>query len=93
MHNSLYPSLRRYNEYIVKFIQMQQRGNYSPVSAYEKPDGEIVGFAGKYAGTGIGDGDEDYGDVPNAGEVAIWKSLEYVLSFKNKSPQQRHIVL
>lgn len=41
---TLYPYISRYNEYIVRFITMQQQGNYAPIAAYEKPSGEIVGF-------------------------------------------------
>lgn len=42
--SELYLSISRYNEYIVRFIGMQQQGNNAPISAYEKPNGEIVGF-------------------------------------------------
>src|SRR5215213_9572899 len=42
--DSLFSCISRYNEYIVRFIAMQQQGNYSPIAAYEKQDGEIVGF-------------------------------------------------
>ena len=41
---TLYSYISRYNEYIVRFITMQQQGNYAPIAAYEKPTGEIVGF-------------------------------------------------
>jgi hypothetical protein len=40
----LFLSISKYNEYIVRFIRMQQEGNYAPISAYEKKNGEIVGF-------------------------------------------------
>lgn len=42
--SELFLSLSKYNEYIVRFIGMQQQGNYAPISAYEKTNGEIVGF-------------------------------------------------
>ena len=42
--DSLYFYISRYNDYIVRFISMQQQGNYSPIAAYEKPDGGIIGF-------------------------------------------------
>lgn len=42
--NTLYSQLSRYNEYIALFINMQQQGNYAPIAAYEKPNGEIIGF-------------------------------------------------
>jgi hypothetical protein len=42
--SELFLSLSKYNEYIVRFIAMQQQGNYAPISAYEKTNGEIVGF-------------------------------------------------
>ena len=42
--NMLFQSFSRYNEYINLFISLQQSGDYAPISAYEKPDGEIVGL-------------------------------------------------
>lgn len=42
--NDLFHSLRRYSEYIMKFISMQQQGSYSPIAAYENRKGEITGF-------------------------------------------------
>lgn len=41
--NTLFKHLSRYNEYIIQFISMQQRGNYAPVAAYENNDGELIG--------------------------------------------------
>ncbi|OQP52626.1 hypothetical protein A4H97_25215 [Niastella yeongjuensis] len=41
---TLYSYISRYNEYIVRFITMQQQGNYAPIAAYEKETGDIVGF-------------------------------------------------
>jgi len=42
--SELYLAMSKYNEYIVRFMGMQHQGNYAPISAYEKPTGEIVGF-------------------------------------------------
>jgi len=42
--SELYTKISKYNEYIVRYLGMQQQGNYAPISAYEKPNGEIVGF-------------------------------------------------
>jgi hypothetical protein len=42
--SELYLSLSKYNEYIVRFVGMQQQGNYAPISAYEKTNGEVNGF-------------------------------------------------
>lgn len=42
--SELFTSISKYNEYIVRFIDMQNQGNYAPIAAYEKPSGEIVGF-------------------------------------------------
>lgn len=42
--DTLFSCISRYNEYIVRFITMQQQDNYSPIAAYEKQDGGIVGF-------------------------------------------------
>lgn len=42
--SELFLAISKYNEYIVRFIGMQQQGNYAPISAYEKSSGEIVGF-------------------------------------------------
>jgi hypothetical protein len=41
--SELFLAISKYNEYIVQFVGMQQ-GNYAPISAYEKPTGEIIGF-------------------------------------------------
>ena len=40
----LFVSLSKYHEYIAKYLEMQQRGNFAPISAYENNNGEIVGF-------------------------------------------------
>lgn len=42
--NDLFNSLKKYHEHIVYFMGLQMRGNYAPISAYEKTNGEIVGF-------------------------------------------------
>jgi len=42
--SELFLSISKYNEYIVRFVDMQQQGNYAPISAYEKSNGEVVGF-------------------------------------------------
>lgn len=42
--SALFSEISKYNEYTVRFIIMQQNGNYAPISAYEKLDGEISGF-------------------------------------------------
>lgn len=36
--------LLKYRDHFAVFRQMQLRGNYAPVSAYEKPDGSLHGF-------------------------------------------------
>ena len=40
----LFVSLSKYHVYIAKYLEMHQRGNFAPISAYENNDGEIVGF-------------------------------------------------
>lgn len=42
--NDLYTHISKYNDHIALFISMQQQGNFAPISAYEKKDGEICGF-------------------------------------------------
>lgn len=42
--SELYLSISKYNEYIVSFVRMHSQGNYAPISAYEKANGEVVGF-------------------------------------------------
>lgn len=42
--SEFFHSINKYSEYIVSFIGMQTQGNYAPISAFEKPNGEIVGF-------------------------------------------------
>jgi hypothetical protein len=42
--SELFVSISKYNEYIVRFIDMQNQGNYAPIAAYEKSSGEIIGF-------------------------------------------------
>jgi hypothetical protein len=42
--NSEYEKIRIYNDYIVYSIALQLRGEYTPISAFEKENGEIEGF-------------------------------------------------
>jgi hypothetical protein len=42
--SEFYTAISRYNEYIVRYLGMQQQGNYAPIAAYEKPNGELTGF-------------------------------------------------
>ncbi|MDG1332200.1 MAG: hypothetical protein P8P74_07710 [Crocinitomicaceae bacterium] len=42
--SDLFVSINKYSEYIVQYIGMQSQGNYAPISAYEKSNGEIIGF-------------------------------------------------
>ncbi|MES2131286.1 MAG: hypothetical protein V4506_02995 [Bacteroidota bacterium] len=42
--NELFPLIDKYKEYVVNFVSMQAQGNYSPISAYEKSNGELTGF-------------------------------------------------
>ena len=42
--SSLFASISKYDEYIIKFIELKEHGLCKPISAYEKPDGEIVGL-------------------------------------------------
>jgi len=42
--NELFLSVSKYNDYIVRFVDMLIQGDYAPISAYEKPNGEVAGF-------------------------------------------------
>ena len=42
--HELFKPLEPYYPYLMCYTGMQQQGNYAPISAYEKPDGTIVGF-------------------------------------------------
>lgn len=42
--DKLFNFIKIYNEYIVRFIGMQIQNNYSPIAAYEKANGEIMGY-------------------------------------------------
>lgn len=42
--DEIFDFIKIYAEYIVRFIGMQTQNNYSPIAAYEKNDGEIVGY-------------------------------------------------
>ncbi|MEN5306180.1 hypothetical protein ABE425_01615 [Chryseobacterium cucumeris] len=43
--NEEYEKIRIYNDYIVYSIALQLRGEYTPLSAFEKENGEVEGFA------------------------------------------------
>lgn len=43
-NNSQYGKIKIYNDYIMYSIALQMRGDYAPISAYEKENGEIEGF-------------------------------------------------
>ncbi|WP_298895071.1 hypothetical protein [uncultured Psychroserpens sp.] len=42
--NELFKKLQPYYAYLMCYTGMQQQGNYAPISAYEKPNGDIIGF-------------------------------------------------
>lgn len=42
--DKLFDFIKIYSEYIVRFIGMQMQNNYSPIAAYEKANGEIIGY-------------------------------------------------
>ncbi|WP_222539489.1 hypothetical protein [Pedobacter polysacchareus] len=46
----LFSFISIYNEYIVRFIEMQQQGNFAPISAYQNANAEIIGFLYFYSG-------------------------------------------
>lgn len=41
---TLFTLMNTYAEYINLFIGMQQQGNYAPISAYQKQNGELTGY-------------------------------------------------
>ncbi|MCE4065836.1 hypothetical protein LXM63_12085 [Chryseobacterium gleum] len=43
--NEEYEKIKVYNDYIVYSIALQLRGEYTPISAFEKENGEVEGFA------------------------------------------------
>lgn len=43
--NEEYEKIKIYNDYIVYSIALQLRGEYTPISAFEKENGEVEGFA------------------------------------------------
>lgn len=43
--NELYEKIKIYNDYIVYSIALQLRGDFAPISAFEKENGEVEGFA------------------------------------------------
>lgn len=40
----LFHEVKKYNEYLVNFMKMQQQGDYAPISAYEDTSGKLSGF-------------------------------------------------
>jgi hypothetical protein len=44
MVNENYEKIKTYNDYIVYSIALQLRGEYTPIAAFEKKNGEIEGF-------------------------------------------------
>jgi hypothetical protein len=42
--SELFHSLSKYHAYVPQFFAMHQNGNFAPISAYEKKDGEVIGF-------------------------------------------------
>lgn len=42
--SDLYEKIKIYNEYIVYSIALQLRGDYAPISAFQKENGEVDGF-------------------------------------------------
>ena len=43
--NNEYEKIKIYNDYIVYSIALQLKGDYAPISAFEKENGEVEGFA------------------------------------------------
>ncbi|MEJ5104505.1 hypothetical protein [Chryseobacterium sp. MYb328] len=43
--NELYEKVKIYSDYIVYSIALQLRGDFAPISAFEKENGEVEGFA------------------------------------------------
>jgi hypothetical protein len=54
-----FTALSKYREYIVLFISMQAKGNYSPIAAFENPEGELTGFLYLVDDPGVGLSVED----------------------------------
>jgi len=42
--SALFTQINRYSEYIMKFVHMRVKDSFAPISAFEKNNGEIVGF-------------------------------------------------
>lgn len=40
----LFKFVLKYSEYVVQFVSMMLHENYSPISAYENPDGNLTGY-------------------------------------------------
>lgn len=64
---SLFDSFQPYSTYLSLYLNMQSRGNYAPVAAYEKPNGELEGFLYVY-------GEDDSYFVPATQTVEDMKS-------------------
>jgi hypothetical protein len=71
VNEALYNSLKKYNTYIVHYINMMHSGSFVPVAAYEKADGTL-------AGHGYMVGEDLYGV---SAEVAL-QDMEVYLSDK-----------
>jgi hypothetical protein len=94
--STLFSQISRYNEYIVRFITMQQQGNYAPIAAYEKPNGEITGFlylmaeGDSYtlsAGEVIGKMEQTFEAWLNTGEIKSY-TIFYHSQFDNDNNHQ-----
>ncbi len=42
--DDIFPLFSKYAEHLVVFMGMQSQGNYSPIAAFEKSDGSMVGY-------------------------------------------------
>jgi len=40
----LFLLMQKYSAYVINFVMMQTNGNYAPIAAYEKLNGEIIGY-------------------------------------------------
>ncbi len=76
--SELFLSISKYNEYILQFILLQREGNYAPISAYEKPNGEIVGFVF------VGGKDDSYW-------ISVEESIQRMESMFNKKLADNNI--
>lgn len=44
LRNDTFELIKMYSEYVVRYINMQIQNNYAPIAAYEKNNGEIIGY-------------------------------------------------